>query len=377
MRVVVAFLAICLGLSLCLNVYLWGENIIASPSEIGQSKQYAPELLQNTSSSTSFPDVNRSLNGSSETQTLTAKLDDEKSKQIFKVRQWIAAAEYDNARDYILDHLREYPRDIDFLLLEAELISKTNGLNYTLAHFYQLLDLALSTEQRADVIANITALASDNISKLMSIRSWDILETFVEPLWQFDPTRKSFILALAESYAWQNQESLMENVLASLPRDDIDAKRIRRILLGEENFNNQDDPVKQTQSYYDRIVRLQRYGDHFITDSLVGRTQLRLMIDTGASTTVITRRAFNQLGRAARHDYIGNFTVNTAGGQVDAPIYRLKQLFLGGFRLEDIAVVVLPMPDFKAADGLLGMNFLREFDFKIDQKNETLMLKRL
>lgn len=367
MRIVVAFLAVCLGLSLSLNVYLWGENIVAPAAQLEDNKKYAPELLQNTSSTNTI----------SKGQNLTPMNNDEKSKQIFKVRQWIAAAEYDNARDYILDYLREYPKDIDFLLLEAELIGKTNGLNYTLAHLYDLLDLALTTEQRAEVIANITALASENISKLMSIRSWDILETFVEPLWQFDPTRKSFILALAESYAWQNQESLMENVLASLPGDDSDAKRIRSILQGTGEASIQDDPIKQDQSYYDRIIKLQRYGDHFITNSLFGRTQVSLMIDTGASTTVITQRAFNQLGRSARHDYIGNFTVNTAGGQVDAPIYRLKQLFLGGFRIEDIAVVVLPMPDFKAADGLLGMNFLRKFDFKIDQTNETLMLKRL
>lgn len=377
MKIVLAFLAVCLGLSLCLNVYLWGQNAIVSSSEIKRNEKYAPELLQNISSSASLSDGKTSLSGSSERQRLALLGDDEKSRQIFKVRQWIAAAEYDNARDYILGYLREYPQDIDFLLLEAELISKINGLNYTLAHFYELLDLPLSTDQRAEVIAIITALASENISKLMSIRSWDILETFVEPLWQFDPTRKSFILALAESYAWQNQESLMENVLASLPVDDTDAKRIRRILLGTGEANIQDNSVKQDLSYYDRIVRLQRYGDHFITNSLVGRTQLKLMIDTGASTTVISQRAFNQLGRSVSREYIGNFTVNTAGGQVDAPIYRLKQLHIGGFKVNDIAVVVLPMPDFKAADGLLGMNFLREFDFKIDQTNETLMLKRL
>lgn len=377
MKWILALLALCLGLSLSLNVYLWGQNTLLSPSLENTNPDYAPELLQKTNLA---PAQSVTRAGKvSEGEYLDNPLDpeDEKSKQIFAVRQWIAAAEYDRARDYILGHLRAFPNDIDFLLLEAELIRKTNGINYTIAHYYELLDLPLNTEQRANVLEIIIELAADNINKLKTIRSWDILETFVEPLWQFDPTRKSFILALAESYAWQNQESLMENVLASLPKEDIDAKRIRQILTVSSDISIQQEESKPDKTYYDRVVRLQRHGDHFITNTFIGRDRLKLMIDTGASTTVINQRTFKSLSYSSSHDYVGHFTVNTAGGQVNAPVYRLNSMHIGGFKVSDIAVVVLPMPDFQAADGLLGMNFLREFDFKIDQENNSLLMKRL
>jgi hypothetical protein len=38
-------------------------------------------------------------------------------------------------------------------------------------------------------------------------------------------------------------------------------------------------------------------------------------------------------------------------------------------------VVILPMQSINNADGLLGMNFLREFDFKIDQRQSLMFIK--
>jgi len=172
---------------------------------------------------------------------------------------------------------------------------------------------------------------------------------------------------------------LMENVLASLPQGDLEGQRIRQVLVAQlsptTSQESEDIPVDPAQ--YERSVSLTSLGDHFIAPIKLGRYQANLMIDTGASTTVITTEKFRTLNRRFAREYIGTFTVNTAGGQVAAPIFQFKQVFIGGFRIDDVAVVVLDMPDFSFADGLLGMNLLRQFDFKIDQKNQQLLLNRL
>ncbi|TRY29415.1 TIGR02281 family clan AA aspartic protease [Aliiglaciecola sp. M165] len=301
----------------------------------------------------------------------------QKAQAIYAIRQQLAAGETQKARDAILDYLRANPRDIDYLLLEADLVKLTAQTSDVLQHFYGLLDLPLNTEQKAEVLLVITSLTINNIEKLKSIRSWDVLATFLEPLWQFDPNRRSIIVGLAEAYARQGQEFLMENVLASLPQDDLEVSKIRSMLANVNNASEITDIDENQRLDYERTLDLENFGDHFIAQAFIGRYSLNLMIDTGASTTVITDRTFQQLRRRSDFNYVGTYKINTAGGQVYAPIYQLQQLFIGGFRLDDLAVVVLPMPDFTQANGLLGMNLLRQFDFKIDQQNSQLLLNRL
>jgi predicted aspartyl protease len=72
---------------------------------------------------------------------------------------------------------------------------------------------------------------------------------------------------------------------------------------------------------------------------------------------------------------MGRFKVNTANGSLMAPMYQFRELQIGKRKVTNIAVVILPMGGLDNADGLLGMNFLREFDFRIDQRKALLFLK--
>jgi predicted aspartyl protease len=57
-----------------------------------------------------------------------------------------------------------------------------------------------------------------------------------------------------------------------------------------------------------------------------------------------------------------------------APMYQFRELTIQHVTLENITVVIIPMQGMEHAYGLLGMNFLREFDFKIDQAHSVLFL---
>jgi clan AA aspartic protease (TIGR02281 family) len=387
MKWITLIVSVALIASVLLNLLLWDGTRSRHGRDSDLSAADSPSN-QITNSDTSLFKFNRQDDNNSQqnqTGSFTSKTElnathlSPQQQIIFRIKQQIAAGQSDAAQHAIQDLLRAEPDNIEYVLLEAFWIRSTAHISDTLSHHYGLLDLALSTEQRASVLRVIQELTAENIEKLKSIKAWDVLATFLEPLWQFDPNRKAIILSLAEAYARQRQEFLMENVLASLPQGDLDALRVRQVF--EQQFLAREpstEPVQEDNSQtYERSIALVSLGNHFIAPLNVGRYTLNLMIDTGASTTVISQQTFDNMSKRVSSEYVGTYQINTAGGRVNAPIFQLKQVFLAGFRLDNIAVVVLDLPDFTYADGLLGMNLLRQFDFKIDQQQQQLQLNRV
>jgi len=81
---------------------------------------------------------------------------------------------------------------------------------------------------------------------------------------------------------------------------------------------------------------------------------VRLLVDTGASTTVLSAGLTRALGSQAQRKDVG---VRTAGGLVRGELHRVRDLRVGGLHLPELEVLVLAdLPD--DADGLLGMDVL-------------------
>jgi len=60
---------------------------------------------------------------------------------------------------------------------------------------------------------------------------------------------------------------------------------------------------------------------------------------------------------------------------VDVTIVPTRSFSVGDITFNDMPVGIAEMPETFAADGLLGMDFLGNFEFSIDQDNEVLNLK--
>ncbi|MGY0622683.1 MAG: TIGR02281 family clan AA aspartic protease, partial [Paraglaciecola chathamensis] len=58
-----------------------------------------------------------------------------------------------------------------------------------------------------------------------------------------------------------------------------------------------------------------------------------------------------------------------------SPMYQFASLEIAQAKVRNINVMVLPLDELGHSDGLLGMNFLREFDFRIDQNKALLHLR--
>jgi predicted aspartyl protease len=87
----------------------------------------------------------------------------------------------------------------------------------------------------------------------------------------------------------------------------------------------------------------------------------------------LSEQAFTQLNQYTQVDYVKDLTLSTAGGLVTASIYQAQSLSIQGYLVKDFLFAVSPHVGANN-DGLLGMNYLRAFEFTIDQANNRLML---
>ncbi|MFQ3218665.1 MAG: clan AA aspartic protease (TIGR02281 family) [Paraglaciecola sp.] len=373
-----------LALSLGLNLYLLlqpANNLFVQPTE--RLRQPAIEAQSGTSTTSVrdalTPAASEPVVGPSaahyppDGHKPSAKL---RTTWLQQNRQWLQDGQYQRVTLFLQDYLKRYPQDLDFLILEGDLVAKTSLLSDAILHYYTLLNLPLSKTQRQQVTLTIDGLADNTITQLKKSYSWDILAVFVEPLLQVAPTNRKFILALSQAYGEQQQASLMENTLAALDYNDPDAMAIRAIIKHDDIAPAYTQQTAQETKYIaENVVSLMQHGDQYVVQVQLSGNNLNLLLDTGATTTAISRQVFSQLSNQYKIKFIGQFTVNTAGGQVLAPMYQFASLQINHAIVENITVMVLPMGEMKHADGLLGMNFLREFEFRLDQKNARLYLQ--
>ncbi len=132
--------------------------------------------------------------------------------------------------------------------------------------------------------------------------------------------------------------------------------------------------IQQSIDLDDEVqVPLQRAGEHFIVTARInGIDGARLMIDTGASLCVLRPQTAQQFGLPTdSEDYV---TLNLVAGVFNAPRIEIGTLSVGDASVRNIQASVIEMPPSVETDGLLGMNFLNNFKFFIDQKREILYL---
>jgi clan AA aspartic protease (TIGR02281 family) len=362
-------------ISVGLNLYLLTPFMGATPLAV------APIKDLHKSPPTGFPPPAKDAARSH----LSPDLDGKKPRQaksrneLFRqANQWFTNKHFKILGRFLQDYLKQHPQDIDFLILEAKMKVETSLLSDAIEHYYSLLRFALTGAQQQAIDMQIQQLTSRTISQLTRTYSWEVLAVFVEPLLQLAPTNRLYILSLATAYAQQYQGILMENILGSLPFDDPDAQKIRQIIASQQIAKQE--PVEALPDHHQQdaaySIPLSQYRDQFVLQGKLSGNDIRLLIDTGASITAISKQYFAALSHTDKINYVGRFKVGTAAGTIMAPMYQFADLSINQIQVQNISVMVLPMSNLEHSDGLLGMNFLREFDFKIDQDRSVMLIKQ-
>ena len=95
-----------------------------------------------------------------------------------------------------------------------------------------------------------------------------------------------------------------------------------------------------------------------------------LLLDTGASMTMISRRLANNLALAATSSAI----FSGIGGAIQAPIARVESIKVGDAEATGMAVTIHDISRFPHFEGLLGMDFLGRFQVSVDPAKKLLVL---
>lgn len=122
-------------------------------------------------------------------------------------------------------------------------------------------------------------------------------------------------------------------------------------------------------------VPLQHIGRSLaITARLNGERQARLILDTGATLTLLSRDIARDLGLYSESPS-SSALVNTAGGQVTVDVMRIGTIEVGGASVRNVPVAIFDLPDAPPnIEGLLGLSFLSHFLVTLDMEQGELRL---
>lgn len=263
--------------------------------------------------------------------------------------------------------------DIPVLLLlaryqEQEGLPEAAASTLLLARTYALPGDQPGVKQ---ALQQLTARTDERLSEE---RRWIELLGYYEYLVAIDFTTPQFELSRALLYRRLGEQARGRELLASL-RADADGGDPQWAATIEQHLAEPGTEIAPGADLSDAIP-LERRGDGYIVQvTLNDQATLKLLVDTGASMTALTRESFRRLQRQ-HFSLLGTRLFNTANGYTRGDIYRASALTLGEERLEGTTVAVLDLRTMDDIDGLLGMNVLRQFHFEIDQSAGAMQIRR-
>jgi len=119
-------------------------------------------------------------------------------------------------------------------------------------------------------------------------------------------------------------------------------------------------------------------GDLIFVDAVVvgpsGQAEVQLVLDTGAVLTTLVPRIAESIGytSAAR---VARSVVRSAVAQEHGYIVRLARLSTLGFTVPDVHADVAELG--YGIDGILGMNFLSDFNFEIRPAERRILAQKI
>lgn len=117
----------------------------------------------------------------------------------------------------------------------------------------------------------------------------------------------------------------------------------------------------------------------YVTGTITGprrKTQVRLVVDTGAGRTMIVPHIIDEIGDSVRD--AGRATrVSSALGAEHGYLLPVGRFAALGFAMANFPVNVFDLADSDARDGLIGFDFLRRFNCQIRPKDGCIVLENL
>lgn len=183
------------------------------------------------------------------------------------------------------------------------------------------------------------------------------------------PDHAAFGLMLAEVYEQSGDLEQALTQLQLLPYSESHQARV------EESRIRIEDKLTLQQRALEGIALQPVQGQFVVTVVFDETVALDLMIDTGASVTALSQEAVATLNQFDLLQATGHqVRVSTANGEVMSPLYQVGRIRVGDWEMQDLELLQVNLSS-REVDGLLGMNFLGQFAFSIDQQQALLFLQ--
>lgn len=260
--------------------------------------------------------------------------------------------------------LVEYPYDAQLLIAEAQVFEVT-GENISALENYNQAILFANTEalqSRANLrfLSLIKRVSNDLLIERRGNEVLDLYNKYEATMVDIDQWSE-FHSNIAKVLLEQKDQLSIELFIEKwkhLQGGQLEIEQLLRQLNDEQKVT--------------KAIPLSKHGQQFIVPVTINGASLQLLLDTGASMTILTNDAFEKVQHLFGRNPSQYLQFNTAGGIVEAPVFSRVNIAIEQFILEDTNIAVL---DFNSRyDGLLGMNFLSRFKFEIDQDGSLLFL---
>ncbi len=159
---------------------------------------------------------------------------------------------------------------------------------------------------------------------------------------------------------WTKAVQLVDRLIPLAPQQASQLKQYRTQLLNLSK-NTLSSPTQPQRSSFPQgsIAIKRREGGVPVIDVLFnGRQNFEMLVDSGASLTVITRPMAKALGLTPAN-FVGVINAQTANGSTKMPIAYLSTVTVAGLTTVQVPVAIAG-PDLEL--GLLGQDFLQRYD---------------
>jgi clan AA aspartic protease (TIGR02281 family) len=177
--------------------------------------------------------------------------------------------------------------------------------------------------------------------------------------------------AAADFYRWVDEKGVVhftDNV-HNIPQS---RRGTAHRIQGTESSVREAMPMAPTKA----SIPFEKHGSVVIVSAtLNGKTAVKLVLDTGASFTMISSATAKQLDIDATQN-TRTMPFQTANGMIQAPLVNLESIAVAGLELKNLTAAVHDaIPDTSVA-GLLGLNFLTNFRMDIDSEKGIVHLEK-
>ena len=288
-------------------------------------------------------------------------------------QQRMQAQDFAAAAQLLQGFLLASYRDADARLLLAEVYFGQQDYQAAIEQLYKARGDAYRPEMLARITRRIRFVVSAQAEQLRKSEDTNGLLNLFQHLTQQEPDYAAYFVELAiAQLALDDREAARRSLELVMYDAGVGEQAQAMLLTLQQAATAMPDPNSSAVATEVAGIPLIRRGQHFLVDVHPGDDgSLRLLIDTGASMTIVTPAALQQQGVAYR-DTGRTRVFNTANGPVRASIYVVDTLSVGDWYIRDLEIGVLELGGQTGMDGLLGMNFLGHFRFFIDQ-NESLL----